>query len=110
MSTCLSKYFRFKIVTFDPESDRISKVLRGGAVSNSARQRLAYPHNFLRFYLNEYFPQIQKAIYLDSDILVTNGDLTILYDTVLVDDFEIENQKEIIAVAKRYFLKFYKIV
>jgi lipopolysaccharide biosynthesis glycosyltransferase len=101
---CLEKY-NVTVVVFDPHNDRVSTILNSG---RTARERLAYPHNFVRFYFADYLPNVRKAIYLDADMLVTNGDLVQLFDeTLLGDELASPNKTTkvpIAAVATRYFV------
>ena len=39
-------------------------------LTSKADQRLASPHNYLRFFLHELLPDIDKILYLDTDVVV----------------------------------------
>ncbi|KAM3621108.1 uncharacterized protein V6R79_006164 [Siganus canaliculatus] len=67
---------KYKIVTFSPE------LLNGKISKDSQTMEAAKPLTFVRFYLPEYIPEAEKAIYLDDDVIV-QGDIQELYETSL---------------------------
>ena len=50
------------------------------------KQRMSNVMNFSRFYLDVYFPDIGKIIYIDTDTIV-QGDINYLYDSVKLDKY-----------------------
>ncbi|XP_032405469.1 glycosyltransferase 8 domain-containing protein 1 [Xiphophorus hellerii] len=67
------KNVKYKIVIFQPE-------LLNGKISKDPKMlEAAKPLTFARFYLPMYMPEVEKAIYLDDDVVV-QGDIQELYD------------------------------
>ncbi|XP_047005363.1 glycosyltransferase 8 domain-containing protein 1 isoform X2 [Ictalurus punctatus] len=67
---------KHQIITFDP------KILEGKISSNPQQSDLEKPLNFARFYMPNFLPDMEKAIYLDDDVIV-QGDIQELFDTIL---------------------------
>ncbi|KAG7266596.1 hypothetical protein CRUP_010646 [Coryphaenoides rupestris] len=67
---------KYKITVFNPD------VLKGKISKDPKRLVTLKPLTFARFYLPLYFPEAEKAIYLDDDVIV-QGDIKELYETSL---------------------------
>lgn len=76
MSKTKLKNVKYKIVIFQPE------LLNGKISKDPKKLEAAKPLTFARFYLPVYIPGVEKAIYLDDDIVV-QGDIQELYETNL---------------------------
>jgi lipopolysaccharide biosynthesis glycosyltransferase len=84
---------RIEVVPFQRGKHRANQ-FRG-----NVRSRLKQPHNAARYYIASALPELRKAIYIDADTLVTQGnDLVQLFDDVLEDEAA---PHHIIAVASR---------
>lgn len=68
------KNVNYKLVVFKPE------LLRGKMSKDPQTLEATKPLTFARFYLPEYLPEAEKAIYLDDDVIV-QGDVQDLFDT-----------------------------
>ncbi|XP_072308864.1 glycosyltransferase 8 domain-containing protein 1 [Eucyclogobius newberryi] len=68
------KDIKHKVVLFDPE------LLREKIPQDSNSVEASKPLAFARFYLPLYFPEAEKAIYLDDDVVV-QGDIQELFET-----------------------------
>ncbi|KAK3512982.1 hypothetical protein QTP70_034005 [Hemibagrus guttatus] len=77
LRTWLSKTdIKHKIITFEP------KILEGKISSKPQQLDLEKPLTFARFYMPNFLPDTEKAIYLDDDVIV-QGDIQELFDTSL---------------------------
>jgi lipopolysaccharide biosynthesis glycosyltransferase len=70
------------------------------SVSNSAARNLSAPHNFVRFYLARWLPDVDKVIWLDNDVIAQN-DVALLYDSALRDDDGDDEPHALAAVVQR---------
>ncbi|KAJ0023748.1 hypothetical protein NQD34_003647 [Periophthalmus magnuspinnatus] len=70
------KSIKHRIVIFDPE------LLKGKISQDSNSVEASKPLAFARFYLPLYFPEAERAIYLDDDVIV-QGDIQELFETNL---------------------------
>ncbi|XP_049590062.1 glycosyltransferase 8 domain-containing protein 1 [Syngnathus scovelli] len=70
------KNIKYKLVLFKPE------LLVGKIAKKTPTLEATKPLTFARYYLPLYLPEVEKAIYLDDDIIV-QGDIKELYDTNL---------------------------
>uniref|UniRef100_A0A3Q2YVG8 Glycosyltransferase 8 domain-containing protein 1 n=2 Tax=Hippocampus comes TaxID=109280 RepID=A0A3Q2YVG8_HIPCM len=70
------KSIKYKMVLFKPE------LLVGKISKNPQTIDAAKPLTFARYYLPLYLPDVEKAIYLDDDIIV-QGDIKELYESSL---------------------------
>ncbi|XP_057702534.1 glycosyltransferase 8 domain-containing protein 1 isoform X2 [Corythoichthys intestinalis] len=68
------KSIKYKLVLFNPE------MLVGKLPKNPEMTDAAKPLTFARYYLPLYLPDVEKAIYLDDDVIV-QGDIKELYET-----------------------------
>ncbi|XP_047203881.1 glycosyltransferase 8 domain-containing protein 1 [Girardinichthys multiradiatus] len=76
MSKTKLKNVKYKVVIFQPE------LLNGKISKDPTMPEAAKLLSFARFYLPVYIPEVEKAIYLDDDIVV-QGDIQDLYETNL---------------------------
>ncbi|KAF5904535.1 glycosyltransferase 8 domain-containing protein 1 [Clarias magur] len=67
---------KHKIITFEP------KILEGKVSSNPQGADSETPLTFARFYMPNFLPDTEKAIYLDDDVIV-QGDIQELFETSL---------------------------
>ncbi|KAL4655957.1 glycosyltransferase 8 domain-containing protein 1 [Arapaima gigas] len=65
---------RYNIVLFEPQS------LIGKISKDPQKVEAVKPLTFARFYMAKFLPDVEKAIYLDDDVIV-QGDIQELYDT-----------------------------
>ncbi|XP_077429370.1 glycosyltransferase 8 domain-containing protein 1 [Vanacampus margaritifer] len=70
------KSIKYKMVPFKPE------LLVGKVAKHPETMDATKPLTFARYYLPLYLPEVEKAIYLDDDIIV-QGDIKELYETSL---------------------------
>lgn len=68
------KDIKHKMVIFDPE------LLKGKISHDPHSTEVTKPLAFARFYLPLYFPEAERAIYLDDDVIV-QGDIQELFET-----------------------------
>ncbi|KAM4583139.1 glycosyltransferase 8 domain-containing protein 1 [Fundulus diaphanus] len=76
MSKTKLKNVKYRIVIFQPE------LLNGKISKDPKTLEATKPLTFARFYLPVYIPEVEKAIYLDDDVVV-QGDIQELYETNL---------------------------
>ncbi|XP_061778636.1 glycosyltransferase 8 domain-containing protein 1 [Nerophis ophidion] len=70
------QHIKYKMVVFQPEL-LIGKVATDPQLADTTK-----PLTFARYYLPSYLPEVEKAIYLDDDIIV-QGDIKELYESSL---------------------------
>ncbi|XP_012694012.1 glycosyltransferase 8 domain-containing protein 1 [Clupea harengus] len=76
MSKADLKDIKHKIITFEP------KVLEGKISNDPQKKDEVKPLTFARYYMATLLPNVEKAIYLDDDVIV-QGDIRELFDTNL---------------------------
>ena len=69
MKTFLGEKVRFDLVDWH----RIPDIIRTMRVRDVHDDRLTAPANYVRFYIDELFPSVNRFIYLDNDILALNS-------------------------------------
>jgi lipopolysaccharide biosynthesis glycosyltransferase len=69
MKTFLGEKTRFDLVDWNPIPD----IIRTMHVRDVHDDRLTAPANYVRFYIDELFPSVNRFIYLDNDILALNS-------------------------------------
>ncbi|KPP74130.1 glycosyltransferase 8 domain-containing protein 1-like [Scleropages formosus] len=65
---------RYKIILFEPQ------ILNGKVSKDPQKVDAVKPLTFARFYVANFLPDVEKAIYLDDDVIV-QGDIQELFDT-----------------------------
>jgi lipopolysaccharide biosynthesis glycosyltransferase len=80
-----SAFRRVSVVPFELDDQRLFRFAIGDTDKNSGARNLSSPHNFVRFYLPTLLPRLQKAIWIDADVILL-ADVCMLFDAALLTD------------------------
>jgi lipopolysaccharide biosynthesis glycosyltransferase len=72
--------FRELMLIYGVDLSRFTRIAR----REGTHERLFVPHNFARFALPSLLPNVDKILWIDTDVIL-QADIAVLFDTMLCD-------------------------